>query len=139
MAGAWKELTVDVVKKALPMDLGAVYQTWLDTNPAKANRLSELVVEAVETFRQAVAANPLNVMDAATNTVPTTGFRHALNWVIFNLGMEMGAQFAPQVYTLTTRGDIWLRMVQSGTIKPVETMEGQGTPSYQAPEREREL
>ena len=137
MAGAWTELTVDVVKKAMPTDLAALYQTWLDANLAKANRLSELVAEAVETYRQAVAANPLNVMDAATNTVPTTGFRHALNLVIFNLGMEMGVQFAPQVYTLTTRGDIWLRMVQSGTIKPVETTEGEGTPSYQAPERKR--
>ena len=136
--GAWTELTVDVVKKAMPTDLATLYQTWLDANLAKANRLSELVAEAVATFRQAVAANPLNVMDAATNTVPTTGFRHALNWVIFNLGMEMGVQFAPQVYTLTTRGDIWLRMVQSGTIKPVGTTEGDGSPSYQAPSRERE-
>ncbi len=136
MAEAWTELTVDVVKKAMPTDLATLYQTWLDANLAKANRLSELVAEAVATFRQAVAANPLNVMDATTNTVPTTGFRHALNLVIFNLGMEMGVQFAPQVYTLTTRGDIWLRMVQSGTIKPVDTTEGEGSPSYQASRRE---
>ncbi len=136
MAGAWTELTVAVVENALPTDMATLYAAWLEANPGKAGRLAELVSEAVATFRQAVAADPLNQLDAATDTVPSTGFRHALNWVIFNLGMEMGVQFAPEVYQLTTRGDIWLRMVQAGTIKPVDTTAGDGTPSYRVSERE---
>ena len=71
--------------------------------------------------------------------VPTTGFRYALNYVLFNLGMEMGVQFAPEVYALTTRADIWLRMVQGGTINPVLPVGEASSPSYRTPERMRWL
>ena len=138
MDGAWTEFTLDVVLKALPTDMGTLYRSWVDANPGKANRLSELVAETRETFRQAVQANPANLVEGNPDMVPATGFRHALNSVIFNLGMEMGVQFAPEVYTLTARADIWLRMVQNGGI-PVDTMEGKGTPSYRPPEGERWL
>ena len=134
--GAWTQLTADVVRNALPTDMATLYGSWVDANPGKANRLAELVAEVVATYREAVAVNPLNVMDSATDTVPTTGFRHALNTVIFNLGMEMGVQFDPSVYTLTTRADIWLRMVQSGSVAPVPSAAGEGTPSFVAPEEE---
>ena len=127
---AWTELTVAVVQNAMLTDMATLYASWVDANPGKVNRLSEIVAEAVSIFRQAVAANPLNVVDADPNMVPTTGWRHALNWVVFNLGMEMGVQFAPEVYTLMTRADIWLRMVQNGGINPVDTTGSDGTPSY---------
>ena len=133
--GAWTELSVDVVRNALPTDMGNLYASWVDANAAKANRLTELVAETREMFRQAVAGNPVCTVDTDPNTVPTTGFRHALNTVIFNLGMEMGVQFAPEVYTLITRADIWLRMVQNGGINPVDTSAGGGTPTYRIPDR----
>jgi hypothetical protein len=134
--GAWTELSVAAVTEALPTDMGALYRSWVDANPGKAGRLGQLVAETVATFREAVAANPACVLNDEPDTVPTAGFRHALNSVIFNLGMEMGVQFAPEVYTLTTRADIWLRMVASGTINPVDAGGG-GTPSYAPPEDER--
>ena len=97
-----------------------------------------MVAEIRRTYRRAVEVNPANVLDENPETVPVTGFRHALNTVIFSIGMEMGVQFAPEVYTLISRAEIWLRMVQNGGI-PVDTMAGKGTPSYQAPERLRWL
>jgi hypothetical protein len=136
---AWTELTAAVVTNALPTDMANIYRSWVDANPAKAGRLAELVAEMRETFRQAVASNPQCELDANPNTVPTTGFRHALNSVVFNLGMEMGVQFAPEVYTLVTRADIWLRMVQNGGINPVDVMAGGGTPSYRGSRRTRWL
>jgi hypothetical protein len=124
------------VTEAMPTDMGALYRSWVDANPGKAGRLGQLVAETVATFREAVAANPACVLNDEPDTVPTAGFRHALNCVIFYLGMELGVQFAPEVYTLTMRADIWLRMVSSGTLNPVKTGDGR-TPSYAAPEGER--
>ena len=136
--GVWTELTAAVVLNALPTDMATLYASWVDANAGKAGRLAELVAEVLGSFREAVAVNPLNVLDENPNTVPTTGFRHALNLVIFNLGMEMGTQFAPEVYGLNVQANIWLRMVQDGSI-PVDTAAGEGTPSYQPPERTRWL
>ena len=136
---AWTELTLAVVVNALPTDLGALYLSWVDANEEKADRLAEIVVETVGIFRQAVAANLANAVDSDETKIPTTGFRHALNWVIFHLGMEMGVQFAPEVYTLITRADIWLRMVQSGSILIDVDGAGGGTPSYEPPEMGRVL
>ena len=138
MESAWTPFTVAVVENAMPTDLARVYASWFEANPAKANRLGETVAEVLRTYRRAVEVNPANMLDADPETIPVTGFRHALNTVIFNLGMEMGVQFAPEVYTLISRAEIWLRMVQNGGI-PVDTMAGKGTPSYQAPERIRWL
>lgn len=128
--GTWTEFTLASVLNALPTDLAALYAKWTDTNPGKANRLSELVDEQLAAFRETVATQPENVLDVALNTVPTTGYRHALTLVIFSLGMEMGVQFAPEVYSLVSRADIWLRMVQSGTIRPLAFDGSLGTPTY---------
>ena len=128
--GAWTELTVDTVVNDSPTDIGTLYRSWVDSNPSKANRLREIVAETVAIFLEAVAANPACEVDPNPDVVPTTGFRHALNYVIFNLGMEMGVQFAPEAYTLTTRADVWLRMVESGTINPVELVGVDASPSY---------
>ena len=136
--GAWTELTADVVRNAFPTDLATLYASWVDANPAKANRLNEIIAEVLRTFRTAVEANPANELDPDPNTVPVTGFRHAQNMVIFNLGMEMGIQFAPEVFTLIARAEIWLRMVQNGGIA-VGTRVDRGTPSYEIPERTRWL
>ena len=136
MEEAWTAFTVDVVRNAFPTDFGTLYSSWVDANPSKANRLTEVVAEILRTYRRAVEVNPANILDDDSDTVPSTGFRHALNTVIFNIGMEMGVQFAPEVYTLISRAEIWLRMVQNGGI-PVDTMAGKGTPSYQTPERMR--
>jgi len=66
--------------------------------PSKANRLREIVAETVAIFREAVAANPACEVDPNPDVVPTTGFRHALNYVIFNLGMEMGFSSRQSLY-----------------------------------------
>jgi hypothetical protein len=99
--------------------------------------IGELVTEVVARYRRAVASNPACVLNEDETTVPTTGFRHALNSVLFNLGMEMGIQFDPVVESLGTRAETWLRMVESGSIAPVADVTGGGTPSYWVPEAER--
>ena len=131
---AWTELTVDVVRNALPNDLATLYGSWVDANPAKANRMGELVAEVRSAFRVAVASNPWNGMDENPDTVPWVGFTHALNLVIFQLGMEMGTQFAPEVYGLNVQAQVWLRMVQSRQIL-VDRVSREGTPSYLPPMR----
>ena len=133
---AWSELTLAVAQNAMPTDMAALYAAWVDTNPSKGSRVAELVSETVGLFRQAVAANPANELSDDPDMVPTTGFRHALNWIFFNLGMEMGVQFAPEVYSLMTRADIWLRMVQDGAFSPAGTAMGAGAPSYAVGEAE---
>lgn len=132
----WTQLTVTVVQNAMPTDMAALYDAWLAAHPEKATRLAELVAEVLAIFRDAVDSHPQNQLNPDPATVPMTGFRHALNMVMFNLGMEMGVKFAPEVYALLTRADIWLRMVQTGGIL-VDSLAGEGTPSYEAPEGER--
>jgi hypothetical protein len=135
VADAWTELTVAAVQDALPSDLATLYASWVEANPSKGTRLGDLVVEVRKTFRTAVVANPANRLDDNPDTVPTTGFRHAVNMVIFNLGMEMGVQLSSEADGLITRADIWLRMVQNGGI-PIDSMAGEGSPSYRPPDEE---
>ena len=84
MADAWTDFTVAAVLNAMPSDLKTLYASWVEASPSKANRLGELVDEIRRTFRRAVEANPANQLDENPETVPVTGFRHAINSVIFN-------------------------------------------------------
>ena len=138
----WAELKIETVLNALPTDMGNLYRSWVDANPEKANRLAEIVAETVTMFREAIAVYPWYVLDPDTTKVPASGLRHALNMVTFNLGMEMGVQFAPEVYNLITQANVWLRMVQTGKIRAVDTTSaGNGTPLYsqKAESRTQEL
>ncbi len=130
---AWTEFSVDAVLNAMPTDMGNLYRSWVEGNPAKTNRLAELVAETMQTFREAVAVYPWYEEPPSGTVIPSTGFRHALNLVTFNLGMEMGVQFAPEVYSLFVQANIWLRMVQTGRMRPVGTASNAGTPSYVRP------
>ena len=130
---AWTEFSVDAVLNAMPTDMGNLYRSWVEANPDKANRLTEIVAEALQMFREAVAVYPWYEEPTSETVIPSTGYRHALNLVTFNLGMEMGVQFAPEVYSLFVQANIWLRMVQTGKMRPVGTTSNAGTPSYERP------
>ena len=130
----WTAFTLAAVTNAMPSDLAQLYANWLTAHPEKANRLAEIVEETRRAFRDAVTANRANIVDPMPDTVPTIGFRHALNLAIYNLGMEMGAQMAADADNVVTRAEIWLRMVENGGI-PIpcdEELRG-GTPSYRTP------
>ena len=130
----WTPFTLAVVTNALPTDLAAAYATWLTANPGKSGRLAELVAETMTMIRAGISANPANVLDLATNTVPTVSFRYALNMVIFNLGMEMGVAMSTEAYNLISQANLWLRMVQDGTVPiPCDEDVRGGTPSYKTP------
>ena len=126
----WTPFTLAVVTNALPTDVGQLYTNWITAHPEKANRLVEIVTETRQAIRDAVSTNPRNIIDPATDTVPTVGFRHGLNMVFFSLGMEMGAQMGPDAHSQMLRADLWLRMVQTGGI-PMAVDVGMrgGTPS----------
>jgi len=134
----WKELTSETVLNALPTDMGNLYRSWVDANPTKVNRLAEIVAETVNMFREVIEVYPWYVIDPDLTKVPVSGFRHALDMIIFNLGMEMGVQFAPEVYSLITQANVWLRMVQTGKIRAVDTIGDGGTPRFQ-PAAERSI
>ena len=110
--------------------MGNLYRSWVDANPSKVNRLAEIVAETVNMFRETVEVYPKYVIDPDLTKVPVSGFRHALDMIIFNLGMEMGVQFAPEVYSLVTQANVWLRMVQTGRIRAVDTIGEGGTPRF---------
>jgi hypothetical protein len=59
--------------------------------------LEELIGETARLFRMSVASNPENVMDPDETKIPVTGYRHALNALLFNLMMETGAEMVPEV------------------------------------------
>ena len=124
-------MTLADVETAMPTDLGALYSSWISVNPGKAGRLAAIVLEAVNVFREAVKSWPANVLDDATDTVPTTGRPFAMIWIYFTLGMEMGVPFGPEAVGLMTRADIWLRMVQNGAI--TIGVGDVGAPHYEAP------
>ena len=129
--GWWTELTVAKVEAGLPTDMGNLYRSWVEGNPSKANRLAEIVAETVGSFRDAVETQEGIAMDEDLTMIPRTGYRHAFNLVVFNLGMEMGVQFAPEVYSLNMQANIWLRMVQTGKLRPVPLEPtAAGTPCY---------
>lgn len=126
----WVDFTLDTVMEALPSDVKTFYAQWIQTHPEKSGRLEELVSETVSVFRAAVASNADNVLDPVESRIPVTGYRHALNYLIFNLGMESGAQLVPEAYTLMTRADIWLRMVQTRRLSSAPGDAAGGSPSY---------
>ena len=127
----WTVLNEAVVLNALPTDLGNIYRSWVEGNPAKVDRLEELTEQVVQTFR---AAYPLSMRDEALDTVSVSAYHHAVNLIIHSLGMEMGVQFAPEVYTLLSQANVWLRMAQGGSFwdDDVETVVGNA--SYREPD-----
>jgi hypothetical protein len=131
----WTEFSSETVWALLPTDVRAFYTQWITNYPEKEGRLEELVLETAQLFRQAAASNPENVIDPDERMVPVTGFRHAVNTLLYNLMMEAGAELVPEVYTLTTRADIWLRQVQRGVVVIETAVEEAplvyaGSPSY---------
>ena len=137
--GAWTEFTLAVVENALPSDVKTYFASWAAAHPESPGRLAEIVEETRNQFRQAVASNPANVLDPDETLIPVTGFRHALNTLVFNLAMGTGAELVPEVYQLMMRADVWLRMVQRGQIVPDPQGSNEGTPSYSGRELERVL
>ncbi len=130
----WVTFDLAVVKNAMPIDMDKLHQTWVVENPGKAARLEELTVETREWLRGVCKARKGTLMDPDPLTIPINGFQHAMNLVVFNLGMEMGVQFAPAVFNLWTSANVWLRMVASGTVNPVPADDVEsgagGTPWY---------
>jgi hypothetical protein len=139
LEGAWTDFSTDRVLESLPSDVRAHYQHWLMTYPDKSGRLEALVEQTRQLFRMSVASNPENWMNPDTDRIPVTGYQHAMNILIFNLMMETGAQLVPEVYTLMTRADIWLRLVQRGSVTPSPRVGAMGSPSYVTPPNAGEL
>ena len=131
---SWVALTETDVADALPTDMVTSHAAWVVANPEKEGRLGELTLEAVATCRAAVESGAPWALDSDETTVPTSGYRHMINMVIFTLAMEMTFSLPPEFDALVTRADIWLRSVQVGSIS---IPAGDGTvpsPSYEPPE-----
>jgi hypothetical protein len=126
----WTALTITQVEEAMPTELGPLYATWIAAHPEKVGRLGELTEEAVGVCRAAVAAGSINALNPDSTKIPVSGFRHMLNMIFFNLGMEMGIDFEPEVHRVMTRADIWLRGVQLGSINVAGEESTVPSPSY---------
>ena len=131
---SWVALTETDVAEALPTDMVTSHDAWVVANPEKEGRLGELTLEAVATCRAAVESGSPWALDSDETTVPTSGYRHMINMVTFNLGIEMSYVFPEAFYALVTRADIWLRSVQAGSIT-IPTADGTlPSPSYEPPD-----
>ena len=126
----WTALTISEVQDAMPTELEPLYASWIVAHPEKDGRLEELTEETVAVCRAAVAAGAVNALDPDPTKVPISGFRHMLNIIFFNVGMEMGVDFEPEVHRVMTRADIWLRGVQLGTINVAGEESTVPSPSY---------
>lgn len=126
----WVDFTQEAALKAFPPDLSEHYADWIAAYPAKAGRLAELVAETVAVFRSAVVTSGVVAIDPVANRIPVTGYRHALNYVLFNLRQESGMKMQAEEYSLMTRADIWLRMAQTQRLKPQQADLGGGRPTY---------
>ena len=134
----WTPFTDDVVLAAMSVDMRTAYDAWIVAHPEKADRLMVLVADTLANFRDAVAANLANWIDPELDTVPSVGLRHAVNVTLFSLAAEMSFTLPAELATQVTRADIWLRLVQNGTIPiPQDPSQRGGHPSYHTPaERE---
>jgi hypothetical protein len=131
---SWVVLAEADVTDALPTDMAAAHVAWVSANPEKEGRLGELTVEALGTCRAAVESGAPWALDSDETTVPTSGYRHMINMVIFNLGIEMSYTFPEAFDALVTRADIWLRSVQVGSISIPSADGTLPSPSYEPPE-----
>jgi hypothetical protein len=152
----WTPFTLAGVTKGIPPEVLAANGAWVLANPEKAGRLGEIVDEVRAVFRAAVAVK--NAVDAAAETVPFTGYHHAVAMVSYLLAIETGYTgpdaggvtvpgskegVGTSVFVSTGAGgfnlmtelcqrmvrvDIWLRMVESGSIAIGN--EGAGVPMY---------
>ncbi len=107
----WLALTTTKVLADLPTDLTPVYNDWLTANPGKAGRLAEIVSETVAEFRDAMATNPANILDADTTKLPESCIRSAENFIIYTLMMEMGVDLSTEAHQSMTRAEMFLRMI----------------------------
>lgn len=130
----WVALTEADVTVAMPTDMAAMYEAWIVTYPEKEGRLGNLTLEAVAACRTAVQSGSPAALDADETKIPTTGYRHMINTVLFNLGTEMNFEFMQDFYSLVTRADIWLRAVQIGSISIPPADGVLPSPSYERPE-----
>jgi hypothetical protein len=89
-------------------------------------RLEAWRAQTVAAYRQAVQNNPACELNEDENTVPKTGFFHALNVIFFNLGMEMGVEMDDVANSLMIRADLWKSAVEHGEINPLGLMGGGG-------------
>jgi hypothetical protein len=132
---SWIPLTEADVADALPTAMVASYEAWVTANPDKEDRLGEMTLESVATCRAAVSSGSPLALDSDVTTVPTSGYRHMINMVVFNLGMEMSFEFMQSFYALVTRADIWLRSVQVGSITIPMADGTVPSPSYEPPQQ----
>ena len=86
----WVPFTEAVFQNSLPVFVLSAHSAWVLANPTKAPRLTEIVADVLATFRDAVAANPLNVMDEDANNIPAAGLQYAVDLAAYTLWIEMG-------------------------------------------------
>jgi len=86
----WVPFTEAVFQNALPVFVLEAHAAWVVANPTKVNRMGEIVAAVRAVFREAVQANPANVMDSETDTIPAAGLEYALDMAAYRLWVEMG-------------------------------------------------
>ncbi len=94
-----------------PTDIRQPYDQWLTDNPDKAGRLAELIANTRAEFRDALAGNPINVLDPDPEKVPQSCIRSLLALVFFQLQVEMGLSVSEERQQAMTRADLFLRQI----------------------------
>ena len=127
----WVALTEAFVLAAMPTEIRPEYDAWLVANPAKADRLGEIIDSVVADFRTGLGANPSMVMDAETDTVPERCVQHALTVIFYHLTLEMGISINMSAQTAFINAETYLRRLYLSDAVVDRDAVGQ-TPSYEA-------
>jgi len=126
----WKDLTVEHLESVMSADLLSDYQAWLVANPAKEERLAEIIQQTAAEFRSAIRANGLPLSDETPTALPESCVRHAQTTILFELKKEIGQTMSEAENAAAVRADVFLRGIWFGSI-PVTADESAQSPSYQ--------
>ena len=127
---AWVALTEAFILAAMPSEIRPEYDAWLVANPAKSDRLGEIIDSVVADFRAGLSANPSVVLDDAADTVPERCVQHALTVVVYHLTLEMGISINMSAQTAFINAQTYLRRLYLSDAVVDRGAVGQ-TPSYE--------
>lgn len=107
----WIALNETKVLADMPTDLRPLYDAWIVANASKAGRLAEITAGIVAEFRDAIATNPANRLDADATKIPESCIRSAEVLIFGALQNEMGHKLSTDDAQAMTRAEILLRQI----------------------------
>lgn len=107
----WTALNETKILADCPTDLRPLYDSWIAANPTKAGRLAEITAGIIAEFRDAIATNAANRLDADATKIPESCVRSAEVLIYGAIQNEMGNKLSTDDSQAMTRAEILLRQI----------------------------